>query len=62
MTTEARIIFFRAWQFLAAIYALANKGGITDVTVLRSVGTVDFRRVIYGLYCGEWRIASRSDD
>jgi hypothetical protein len=53
MTSEARIIFSRAWQVLAVIYALANKGGITDAALHRSVGTVDFRRVIYGLYCGE---------
>jgi hypothetical protein len=53
MIPDARIIFFRAWQFLAAIYALANKGGITAAALLRSVGTVDFRRGIYGLRCGE---------
>ena len=53
MIPEARIIFFRAWQFLAAIYALVNKGGMTAAALLRSVGTADFRRVIYGMRCGE---------
>src|SRR5262245_53864428 len=53
MTPEARIIFFRAWRFLAAIYALANKGGMTAAALLRSVGKVDFRLVIYGLCYGE---------
>jgi hypothetical protein len=54
--------FFRAWRFLKAIYALANKGGMTAAALLRSVGTVDFKRVIYGLRCGECCLTSRSDD
>ena len=62
MTPEARIIFFLAWQFLAAIYALANKGGMTAAAFIRSVGTVDFRQIIYGMRCGKWCITSRSYD
>jgi hypothetical protein len=53
MIPEVRKFFFRAWRFLAAIYALVNKGGMTAAALLRSVGMVDFRRFIYGLRCGE---------